>query len=99
MSPVASPRSEASLAHALRALLVRRAGGPVELLQTHLSWMLLTRELQDACATARAARPSPRKTVHSRVLRNLSALPMTDTELAAIAALANIGLSSSPSHG
>ena len=36
---------------------------------------------------------------HTLTVRNLSALPITDTELADIAALAIIGLSSTPSQG
>lgn len=37
--------------------------------------------------------------VHSGTRRSRSALPMTDTELRLMAALAIIGLSSSPNHG
>ena len=36
---------------------------------------------------------------HSRTVRNRRALPMTDTELSAIARAATIGLSSSPNAG
>lgn len=34
-----------TLAHALRGLLARRDGGPVQIIETHLSWVLLTRRL------------------------------------------------------
>jgi aminoglycoside phosphotransferase family enzyme/predicted kinase len=45
MPSTASPHPPGhDLAHALRALLIARDGAPVALLQTHLSWVLLTAE-------------------------------------------------------
>jgi aminoglycoside phosphotransferase family enzyme/predicted kinase len=40
-----APAVDPWLAHALRDLLARRDGEPVEIIETHLSWVLLTRRL------------------------------------------------------